>query len=165
MSHLSRLLLGAALASASCATGAGPAALTSHDAPIAPSSTDQMFASLRPAALAPSDATRTLDAAIASHFQRHATHRGYVMTDKPLYQPGETIWFRVDLRATGTLIGAPPTGLTVQLVSPRGAIAMQKRLQAIAGVAHNDFALDPGLDGGEYAIRLTADDGTSDEKK
>ncbi|HEX8110044.1 MAG TPA: MG2 domain-containing protein, partial [Kofleriaceae bacterium] len=165
MSTLSRLLLGAALASASCATGAGPTALTTHDAPIAPSSTDQMFASLRPTALSPSDATRTLDAAIASHFQRHATRRGYLMTDKPLYQPGETIWFRVDLRATGTLIGAPPTGLTLQLVSPRGAVALQKRIQAVAGVAQNDFALDPGLDGGEYTLRLAADDGTADEKR
>ncbi len=165
MSTLSRLLLGAALASARCAIGGGPTALTTHDAPIAPSSTDRMFASLRPTALSPSDATRTLDAAIASHFQRHATRRGYLMTDKPLYQPGETIWFRVDLRATGTLIGAPPTGLTVQLVSPRGAIALQKRLQAVAGVAQNDFALDPDLDGGEYTIRLAADDGTADEKK
>ncbi|HEX3476888.1 MAG TPA: MG2 domain-containing protein [Kofleriaceae bacterium] len=165
MSTLSRLLLGAALASASCAIGGGSTPLTTHDAPIAPSSTDLMFASLRPTALSPSDATRMLDAAIASHFQRHATRRGYVMTDKPLYQPGETIWFRVDLRATGTLIGAPPTGLTVQLVSPRGAIALQQRIQAIAGVAQSDFALDPGLDGGEYTIRLAADDGTSDEKK
>ncbi|HEX3760728.1 MAG TPA: MG2 domain-containing protein [Kofleriaceae bacterium] len=165
MSTLSRLLLGAALASTSCATGAGPTAMTSRDALVAPSSTDVMFAALRPTPLASSDATRTLDAAIASHFQRHATHRGYVMTDKPLYQPGETIWFRVDLRATGTLIGAPPTGLTVQLVSPRGAVALQKRIQAITGVAQNDLALDPELDGGEYAIRLTADDGTTDEKK
>jgi len=165
MPQLSRLLIGAALASTSCATGAGPSAVTSRDAPVAPSSTDVMFAALRPTALASSDASRTLDAAIASHFQRHATRRGYLMTDKPLYQPGETIWFRVDLRATGTLIGAPPTGLTVQLVSPRGAVALQKRIQAIAGVANNDLALDPGQGGGEYTIRLAADDGTADEKK
>jgi alpha-2-macroglobulin-like protein len=165
MSTLSRLLLGAALASASCATGAGPAPMTTRDVPVAPSSTDLMFASLQPTALSASDATRTLDAAIASHFQRHATRRGYLMTDKPLYQPGETIWFRVDLRATGTLIGAPPTGLTLQLVSPRGAVALQKRLQAVAGVAQNEFALDPDLEGGEYTIRLAADDGTADEKK
>src|ERR1043166_5126495 len=87
------------------------------------------------------------------------------MTDKPLYQPGETIWFRADLRATGTLVGAPPIGLTLQLVSPRGAIAMQKRLQAAGGVAQNDFALASDLEGGEYTIQLVADDGTTDSKK
>ena len=165
MSTLQRILFGAALASASCATGGGPTALTSRDAQVAPSSTDLLFASLRPTALSPTDATRKLDAAIASHFQAHATRRGYIMTDKPLYQPGETIWFRADLRTTGALVGAPPTGLTMQLVSPRGAVALQKRIQAVAGVAQNDFALDPELEGGEYTIRLAADDGTTDSKK
>ena len=106
-----RVLFGAALASASCATGAGPTATTTKDPAIPQSSTDLMFAALRPARLSPSDGTKKLDAAIASHFQRHATRRGYVMTDKPLYQPGETIWFRADLRATGSLVGAAPIGL------------------------------------------------------
>jgi hypothetical protein len=160
-----RILFGAALASASCATGTGPAAVTTKDSVVPQSSTDLMFASLRPTRLAPSDATRTIDAAIASHFQRHATRRSYLMTDKPLYQPGETLWFRADLRATGTLIGAAPTGLTMQLVSPRGAIAMQKRLQTAGGIAQNDFALSPDIDGGEYTLRLTADDGTTDARK
>jgi hypothetical protein len=124
-----------------------------------------MLAGLHPIRLSPSDDSKRIDAAIASHFQRTATRRSYVMTDKPLYQPGETVWFRVDLRATGTLIGAPPTGLTLQLVSPRGAIALQKRVQTSDGVANNDFALAPDLDGGEYTIRLAGDDGTSDARK
>jgi alpha-2-macroglobulin-like protein len=160
-----RIVLGAVLAGAGCATGSGPAAITTTESAIPPSSTDLMFAALRPTRLSPSDDTKELDAAIASYFQRHATRRSYVMTDKPLYQPGETIWFRADLRATGTLIGAPPIGVTVQLISPRGAIAIQKRIQAKDGVALNDFVLAPDLDGGEYTIRLTADDGTVDARK
>jgi hypothetical protein len=87
------------------------------------------------------------------------------MTDKPLYQPGETIWFRADLRATRTLVGGPPTGLSVQLVSPRGAIVSQKRVLVQNGVARNDFALAPELEGGEYTIQLLADDGTHDARK
>jgi len=160
-----RVLFAAALASASCATGAGPTATTTKDSAVPQSSIDLMFASLRPARLAPSDGTKKIDAAIASHFQRHATRRSYVMTDKPLYQPGETIWFRADLRSTGTLVGAAPTGLTMQLVSPRGAIAMQKRIPTANGVAQNDFILAPDVEGGEYTIQLTADDGTVDTKK
>jgi hypothetical protein len=165
MRTFSRILFAAALASSSCAIGGGPTAITSKDTIAPQSSTDRMFAALRPTRLAPSDTTRRLDAAIASHFAGHATRRGYLMTDKPLYQPGETIWFRADLRATGTLVGAPPTGLTLQLVSPRGAIAMQKRIQTAGGVAQNDFALPADLEGGEYTIQLAADDGTTDTKK
>jgi alpha-2-macroglobulin-like protein len=165
MPTFTRILFGIGLASASCATGTGPTPTTTRDPAVPQSSTDQMFAALRPARLAPNDGTKHLDAAIASHFQRHATQRGYVMTDKPLYQPGETIWFRADLRATGTLVGAAPTGLTMQLLSPRGAIAMEKRIQTTNGVAQNDFALAADLDGGEYTIQLTADDGTTDTKK
>jgi hypothetical protein len=159
-----RILFGAAIASASCATGGGPAATTTKDAAGPASSTDRMVAGLAPIQLGSSDGSKLIDAAIASHFQRQATRRSYVMTDKPLYQPGETIWFRADLRATGTLVGAAPTGLTVQLVSPRGAIAIQKRIQTTGGVASNDFALPAEIDGGEYTIRLAADDGTVDSK-
>jgi A-macroglobulin complement component/MG2 domain-containing protein/alpha-2-macroglobulin family protein len=162
---LKQLLFGAALASSSCATGGGPLAGTTTDSVVPQSSTDLRFAALRPSRLVPSDGTKTIDAAIASHFQRTATRRSYVMTDKPLYQPGETIWFRADLRATGTLVGAAPTGLTMQLLSPRGAIAMQKRIQTTDGVAQNDFALAADIEGGEYTIQLTADDGTIDTRK
>jgi len=165
MPTFQRILFGIVLASTSCATGTGPTAITTRDSAVPQSSTDRMFAALRPARLAPNDGTKHLDAAIASHFQRHATRRSYVMTDKPLYQPGETIWFRADLRATGTLVGAAPTGLTMQLLSPRGAITMEKRIQTTNGVAQNDFALAADLDGGEYTIQLTADDGTTDTRK
>src|ERR1044071_2615785 len=165
MRTFSRILFAAALASSSCAIGGGPTAITSKDTIAPQSSTDRIFAALRPTRRAPSDTPRRLDAAIASHFAGHATRRGYLMTDKPLYQPGETIWFRADLRATGTLVGAPPTGLTVQLVSPRGAIAMQKRIQTAGGVAQNDFVLANDIDGGEYTLRLTADERTADTRK
>jgi hypothetical protein len=164
MPQFSRILFGAALASASCATTGGPTASTTS-APAPQTTTDHLFAALRPSRLTPSDGTKKLDAAIASHFASHATRRSYLMTDKPLYQPGETIWFRADLRTTGTLVGAPPTGLMIQLVSPRGAIAMQKRVQTRNGVAQNDFALDAEADGGEYTLQLVADDGTTDAKK
>jgi len=51
-----------------------------------------------------------LDAAIESHFASAPTKRVYVMTDKPLYQPGETLYYRADVRATGTLIGVSTGG-------------------------------------------------------
>ncbi len=130
---------------------------------IATSPTDKTIGALDPAALVPGDPA--LDRAITSHFESSKTRRTYIMTDKPLYQPGETIWFRADLRATKTLLGGPPVGLTLQLVSPRGAIVTQKRVLAQNGVARNDFKLADEIEGGEYTMSLVADDGTVDSKK
>jgi hypothetical protein len=130
---------------------------------IATSDTDRRINGLPPAPVG--DAPGDLDTAIESYFERATTKRTYVMTDKPLYQPGETIWFRVDLRATGTLLGDKPTGLTLQLVSPRGSVALAKRVLVRDGIARNDFQLPPEIEGGEYALRLYADDGTQETKK
>jgi hypothetical protein len=141
-----------------------PRAPNREPASIASSETDKRIGALPPTAVSRGE-TGALDKAIESHFGAAATRRTYVMTDKPLYQPGETIWFRADLRATRTLIGGPPTGLTLQLLSPRGAIVSQKRVLVQNGVARNDFALAPELEGGEYTIQLLADDGTRDTKK
>jgi len=129
---------------------------------IATTPTDHQLAALVPAAL--TAGAPGLDAAIASYFERAATKRGYLQTDKPLYQPGETIWFRADLRATGTMLAGPPVGTTIQLVSPRGAIVTSKRVLAQRGVARNDLTLADTLEGGEYKLVLRADDGTTDER-
>ena len=129
---------------------------------IATSQTDRQINTLEPAKLG--DEPKDLAAAINSYFEHATTKRTYIMTDKPLYQPGETIWFRVDLRSTQTLLGAQPVGATMQLVSPRGAIVAQKRLLVRDGIARNDFALGE-LDGGEYSMTLIADDGASETKK
>ena len=160
MPNLTRGLLGSLLF-AGCASSGTPAAQ-----PPLPqgSATDTRLAALAPTRLRSDPALAHLDDAISSYFARSGTRRSYIQTDKPLYQPGETIWFRADLRATGTLLGQT-SGLTMQLVSPRGAVVATKRVLAKDGVGANDFALAPDLDGGEYTIKLVSDDGTTDDKK
>jgi hypothetical protein len=106
-----------------------------------------------------------LDKAIATYFVGQASQRTYLQTDKPLYQPGETVWLRADLRAARTLTGGAPTGVTLQLVSPRGAVIATKRALVQSGVARNDFALAADLDGGEYLIQLVSDTGATDSRK
>ena len=150
------MLLGAALAGCS-ATQAAPA-----QDPPAGSALDQKITALSPARLA---GAAKLDKAIATYLGTLATRRTYIQTDKPLYQPGETIWFRVDVRATRTLVGGAPGGATMQLISPRGAVIATKRVLIQSGVARNDFALPADLDGGEYAIQMTGDAGGSDTRK
>ena len=123
---------------------------------------DKKIGALAATRLAPAPA---LDKAITTFYGGMAGQRTYIQTDKPLYQPGETVWFRADVRAAKTLVGGPPMGVTLQLVSPRGAIVATKRVLAQGGVARNDFALAAELDGGEYTIKLAADNGARDEKK
>jgi alpha-2-macroglobulin-like protein len=161
-----RPFLAAALFSTSCA-GNGPPAndVAAIPQPAAQSALDKSIAGMTPAKLGASDKLAKLSSQISDFFARNPTQRSYVMTDKPLYQPGETIWFRADLRATGTLKAKGDMGINMMLMSPRGAIVSQKRVLAKSGVAQNDFALSPEIEGGEYTIQLTADDGTHTTKK
>jgi len=120
------------------------------------------IAALSPTPLGPST---KLDKRITTYFGYQNTQRTYIQTDKPLYQPGETIWFRADIRAAKTLVGGIPGGVTMQLLSPRGAVVATKRVLAQNGIARNDFALAADIEGGEYTIQLTSDTGASDTKK
>ena len=90
-------LLGAALLS-SCAGGPEP---TPNRTPGGETSrataTDILLSSLPPSRFLPTTETQKLtDAAIDAHFTRANARRAYIQTDKPLYQPGETIWFRAE---------------------------------------------------------------------
>lgn len=133
----------------------------------APSALQEQLAGLAPARpLPPSDDQKRLGAAIDGYFQRAGSRRMYVHLDKPMYQPGETIWFRVWELASPTLTApAQQHGVTVQLISPKGAQVLQKRLQAQAGLATNDFMLPDSVQGGEYIIRATSDLGGSVDRK
>jgi alpha-2-macroglobulin-like protein len=88
----------------------------------------------------------------------------YIMTDKPLYRPGETIWLRAwEVDTTLTAI-AGTHGVTLQLVDPRGGVAIEKRVRVDNGDVHNDLALPADLAGGRYLVRITSDAGGSEER-
>ncbi|HEY5924791.1 MAG TPA: MG2 domain-containing protein [Kofleriaceae bacterium] len=163
-----RLFLGAALLSTASCAGQGPPAndvAVVSPIPAAQSELDKSIAGMTPAKLTGSDKLAKMSSLIEDYFQRNPSQRSYVMTDKPLYQPGETIWYRADLRATSSLNAKSEMGINMMLMSPRGSIVAQKRVQAKSGVAQNDFTLAPEIEGGEYTIQLTADDGTHTTKK
>jgi len=166
MSAFNRFVLGASLLTASCA-GSGPPAKDLAAMPPSGEQTamDKTFAALRPAPVVANQKLDAMSKAIATYFDGHATQRAYVMTDKPLYQPGETIWFRADLRSTKTLTAKGSWGINATLTSPRGSIVSQKRVLAKDGVAQNDFELSPDIEGGEYTVTIAADDGTVETKK
>ncbi|OGQ24393.1 MAG: hypothetical protein A2138_06840, partial [Deltaproteobacteria bacterium RBG_16_71_12] len=91
--------------------------------------------------------------------------RLYVQVDKPLYQPGETIWFRLFDLAAKTLEGAPGGGRSrVQLVSPKGAVVLEKWLNLEGGYATNDFEIPAEAQGGEYLVRAIDATGVVEER-
>lgn len=105
-----------------------------------------------------------LPALINSYFDTHESRNLYIQVDKPLYKPGETIWFKSwDLKARN-LTGSEMQAATVELISPKGASVIKKRLRVEAGSAANDFELPAEAQGGEYKIRITSSDGKTLER-
>lgn len=124
-----------------------------------------------PAELAPPASPRVdsvkakdLPKLISRHFDGHVGRRFYIQVDKPLYQPGETIWFRTWDLGARSLAATDVPQTTVELVSPKGATVIKKRLRVMAGVASNDFELPTDVQGGEYTLRAISADGQKTER-
>jgi hypothetical protein len=124
-----------------------------------------------PAAPAPAASPRAqgmpvedLQRLIADFFAGRPGQRSYLQTDKPLYQPGETIWFKSWSLKSRQLEASDMSETTVELISPKGASVMKKRLRLLSGSANNDFVLPDEAQGGEYTLRATAADGEKTER-
>jgi A-macroglobulin complement component/MG2 domain-containing protein/alpha-2-macroglobulin family protein len=102
-----------------------------------------------------------------SYFEGHRTRRIYVQVDKPLYKPGETIWIKTwDLRARDLDANAQPqTGIHYALISPKGAVVLEKNVLEERGMATNDFEIPDSAQGGEYILRAGALDGSATEER
>ncbi len=93
----------------------------------------------------------------ATHFEGHIGEHVYVQVDKPLYRPGETVWIKSwDLRVRDWKGGDQPDAVRYQLVSPKGAVVIEKRVAQQAGMAANDFEIPDGVQGGEYTVKVLA---------
>src|SRR5262249_39277063 len=138
-----------------------PIALVSPD--TGPSALQRRLAAMAPAAAATGSA---LDDRIDEFFGRLKSRRGYIAIDKPLYQPGETIWFRLfDLASADLDGGVEPQLATVKLISPRGSTAVEKIIALDRGGGGNDLALAGDLAGGEYKLVAEIPHGTRTERR
>jgi hypothetical protein len=80
--------------------------------------------------------------------------RLYVQLDKPLYSPGESMWFSVFVRNGQTLRPSKKSDIVhVELVNPKGTIEKSENIIAKNGIAAGDFSLDQEAVGGQYKIR------------
>ncbi|MDX9720268.1 MAG: MG2 domain-containing protein [Myxococcota bacterium] len=90
--------------------------------------------------------------------------RMHLTLDKPLYRPGETIWFRAwELRPSAGL-EQQAHELRFELLDPRGSSLLEKKVWAEQGVATNDFELPLTLAGGEYTLRVYSSLGATGER-
>ncbi len=146
---------------AASAAGSSDKAGTGNKRPLPPAAAEAApRASPRRGALT----EKELPALIARYFEGNVGRRFYLQVDKPLYRPGETVWFRTwDLTAR-SLAGADTRETLVELVSPKGATVRKKRLHTAAGSATNDFELPAEAQGGEYTLRAVAGDGNRIER-
>jgi hypothetical protein len=96
----------------------------------------------------------TLARRIEGWFEDHAAARGYVQVDKPLYHPGETVWFRAWDLSARALEPRRHEPMRVLLVSPRGATVAERMVASAKGGAAGDFELGADLPGGEYVLRV-----------
>ncbi len=110
-------------------------------------------------------ATEALRTKIASYFSGHIGRRIHIQTDKPLYKPGETLWLKVwDLSTRSFSSEHKSAGMHIELLSPRGAPIAKKKVHEQSGMAQTDFALQTGLAGGEYTLRVRTFDGQKAER-
>ena len=94
---------------------------------------------------------------IEGYFAGHPGRRIYIQLDKPLYQPGETIWVKSWDLAARTLDGNNMSQMhTYELVNPKGSVVLTKLVKADRGLATNDLEIPEGVEGGEYRLRIQA---------
>jgi len=80
--------------------------------------------------------------------------RLFIINDKPLYEPGETIWFSV-LLANGS--GLKRTGMSeiayLEVINPKGSVEKKFSLIAKGGKANGDFQIASDAIGGIYKLK------------
>lgn len=80
--------------------------------------------------------------------------RAFLSTDKPIYNPGETIWFSVFLTDEAKLIQPGLSEIVyVELINPKESIEAKLQIIAQGGKGNGDFQLTGEQVGGLYKIK------------
>ena len=96
----------------------------------------------------------SMEKAIQSHFKNPRRHYLLLETDKPMYQPGQTIWFRsIEVNAKNKSLPLSRSLYIYQLISPRGSVLVKRWRLASKGLGWHLFKLSGNQVGGEYTIR------------
>ncbi len=79
----------------------------------------------------------------------------YALLDKPLYAPGETVWFSAFVRNGADLSPSSTSEIIrAELVNPKGEVEMEYKIPVNeSGFAEGDFILPKDLPGGNYQFK------------
>ncbi len=133
---------------------------------------------LRPAPGATAGATARLDVLAGTDADRVWMHKTlpvepdrlatHVSLDKPLYQPGETIYYRSLTLSRFGLNSSPQVGVLFQILDPSGAVVSGSQTQQTTelGVASGEFKIPADLSGGQYSlVARSLNDSFADDKR
>ncbi|TMM57347.1 hypothetical protein FEE95_12750 [Maribacter algarum] len=78
----------------------------------------------------------------------------YTHTDRPLYFPGETIWFKSYVMNRSNTISAISEMMYADLISPKGSVVKTLRLPVQNGYSYGDFFINKEWIGGVYTLKI-----------
>ncbi|MFO7658582.1 MAG: TonB-dependent receptor plug domain-containing protein [Bacteroidales bacterium] len=98
---------------------------------------------------------RFLKTMITQYNEKYPQEKIYAHADKPLYSPGEDIWFKIYLvNGKDHSPSALSNVVYADLIDPKGNVKSSKTLSVINGGAKGDFKLDNDDPGGIYKIKV-----------
>lgn len=103
--------------------------------------------------LKPSNAAKSRVRDLEAWLAANPTSRAHLVTDRPLYRPGDTV--QAKLWSLTTKGFAPTTGaaVNVELVDPRGLVVQTTSVAVEEGGGDANFALAQGVAGGSWTLR------------
>ena len=78
----------------------------------------------------------------------------YAQTDRPLYFPGETIWFKAYIVNGDQQVSSLSEIAYAELISPKGTVVSSTILGIVDGYAYHQFFLNRFLAGGRYTLNI-----------
>jgi len=91
---------------------------------------------------------------IKSYNEQNPEDRVYLQFDKPMYKPGETIWFSAFVRNGVDLKASNKSEiLYAELIDPKGNVVTKHNLIARKGKTNADFLIDKNAMGGLYKVK------------
>ncbi len=86
--------------------------------------------------------------------ENYSEDRVYLQFDKPMYEPGDDIWFSAYITDAKTMKPSTKSDvLHVELLSPKGSVEHEYKLFIRNGKANGDFRISEDMPGGIYKVR------------
>lgn len=100
------------------------------------------------------DFIRSIKNKLSVFQEKRPQDRLYLNLDKPMYEPGDNIWFSAFIRDAATMKASTKSDIVhIELLNPKGTVEKTINIIAKNGVAAGDFSLDEEALGGIYKIR------------